>query len=122
MSESQSRYSIVERLTRQKLQILEEKSILKSKAEEKKRKAQAYQSDAEEYERMRKQEIEANYKSNLASYEVQVADKKAHAKQRMEEAEMYEKSIPELLNSAEERIKVIDNALDKLEEISKAQA
>src|SRR3989344_8661351 len=108
MSESQSRYSIVERLTQMKLEIISEKLELEYDLRHKQQKVEQLkkeltdwesdiQQDTERSRRLKKREIE---KCNMES---------DNAKER-------KKAKEDALN---EKIGAIDKALERIEEISK---
>ncbi|MFH0701050.1 MAG: hypothetical protein V2A62_01290 [Candidatus Woesearchaeota archaeon] len=108
MGESQSRYSIVERLTQHKLDIMGVKSDLKEelkhkqqKIEELKKDLDNWNKDVEEDVRRKKREQEKAIDKSKQDYD--------NTKERLVEKEkMYE-----------EKIKAIDEALHSIEEISK---
>ncbi len=108
MAESQSRYSIVERLTTQKLEIMSRKSKLKEDVRSK-----------EEY-------IDV-LKKDLSNWEKDVLEDTKREKRRRERD--IEKALQEFNNTKEqmkdkekvfeEQIKALDEALQSIEEISK---
>jgi len=108
MSESQSRYSIVERLTETKLGIIQAKSQL------------------DEEVKAKEQNIE-QLKKDLLDWNSEVAQETERTKKQkqreIERAEIEHKNAKERKNTKErafdEKLKAIDEALKRIEEISK---
>ena len=108
MSESQSRYSIVERLTERKLEIITEKSNL------------------DEELKGKQQEVE-KLKKDLLDWEKDIQkdnERTKRLKQReIEQAEIYHENAKQRKNTREkafdEQINAIELALQRIEEISK---
>lgn len=109
MSESQSRYSIVERLTRSKLQVMEKKSKLSEEIIIAEQKATELEKDIEHDKKICQQEADKQkeeYDKALRDAKTKVINLKA-AKETQEKL-------------CDDGIKIIDDALNKLEEISKS--
>jgi len=108
MAESQSRYSIVERLTQRKLEIMSSKSKLKEDIKAREEKVDRLKKDLENW----KKDIQEDIKRERRMKELEVdrvnQDAK-NAKDRMKEKE----------GVFDNQIKAIDEALRSLEEISK---
>jgi len=108
MSESQSRYSIVERLTRTKLDIMSDKSNLKEEVTTKRQKITDLEKDL------------ANY---LEDYEVTKQREERQRKINIEKAQRDLKNAEERLSAKEkvldDKIKTIEDSLKSIEEISK---
>jgi len=110
MGESMSRYSIVERLTKQKLDIMSAKHSLTDDVKK-----------AEQKHTSMKDIVDDECDRILASANVDVEE----LKRKTEGYEVTAKNLKERQSDKEkmydEKIKVIDEALDKIEEISKIQ-
>ena len=109
MSESQSRYSIVERLTQKKLEIITEKSNLDEELKRKQQKAEQLKKDLLDWEK----DIQ---KDN---------ERTKRLKQReIEQAEISHENAKQSKNTREkafdEQINAIELALQRIEEISKS--
>ena len=108
MSESQSRYSIVERLTQKKLDIISDKLGLDEEMKIKQQKVEELKKDLADWEKDIQKDIERQRR--LKQREIELGEVKSqNAKQRKVAKE-------EALN---EKIKTIDLALERVEEISK---
>lgn len=108
MSESQSRYSIVERLTQRKIQTISQKLELEEDLKLKQQKVEQLKKELEDWEDDIQQDIEKTKrlkKREIEKYEIQ----SENAKQRMSAKE----------NALKEKIDAIDRALERIEEISK---
>ena len=108
MSESQSRYSIVERLTQKKLDIMSEILELDEEVKGKNLRVEQLKKDLSEWE------------SNIQ----QDTDRTRRLKQReIEKAETSSDNAEQRKNAKEEALKekisAVDNALERIEEISK---
>ena len=108
MSESQSRYSIVERLTQKKLDIMSEILELDEEVKGKDQRVEQLKKDLGEWE------------SNIQ----QDTDRTRRLKQReIEKAETSSDNAEQRKNAKEEALKekitAVDNALERIEEISK---
>ncbi len=111
MSESQSRYSIVERLTQKKIEIIADKLELDEDLRIKQQKIEELKKDIADWEKDIEKGIERQRR--LKERELELAEiKSQNAKQRKAAKE-------EALN---EKIKTIDLALERIEEISKASS
>ena len=108
MGESQSRYSIVERLTQEKLKIIDEKANLdleiteaEQKLEEERKKLEDWKSDVKEdvirTERIKERAIEL----------AEITLKNAKEQKELREG------------TCDNKLQILDEALEKLEEISK---
>lgn len=108
MSESQSRYSIVERLTQMKLEIISEKLGLESDLKHKQQKFEQLKKELADWESDIQQDTERN---------------KRLRKREIEKAIMESDNAKERKNAKEaalnEKIEAIDKALERIEEISK---
>ena len=108
MSESQSRYSIVERLTQKKLDIISEKLELDEDLKKKQQRAEQLKKELSDWEKDNQNDLERT--KILKQREIERAEiESANANQI--------KSATE--NSFNEKIGAIDRALERIEEISK---
>lgn len=107
MSESQSRYSIVERLTRKKLDIISSKTKLAEEVEDAEHKVEKLKSDLKNWEMNIRQDNERTKREK----EIQIKDSEIEAKD-------IKKRKSAIENSLNEQIKTIDEALDKIQKIS----
>lgn len=108
MTESQSRYSIVERLTRTKLDIMTAKSELKEEVKGKKQRIADLEKDFENW----LQDVEEDTKRDKREKERQIENATRDYENTMERLEEKE----EVYNS---KLTAIDEALKSVEEISK---
>ena len=108
MSESQSRYSIVERLTQRKLDIMTAKSELKEELKHKQQKIDELKRDLENWEKDIEEDIKRERREKEKMIE-KAAQTHENLKDRMEEREQI----------YEEKIKAIEEALESIAEISK---
>ena len=108
MSESQSRYSIVERLTQMKLDIISEKLDLEADVKQKQQKVEQFKKELTDWENDIQQDIERGRRLKKREIE-KTAMESENAKER-------ENAKEEALN---EKIEAIDKALERIEEISK---
>lgn len=108
MVESQSRYSIVERLTREKLDIIESTSNIDDDIKIKKQKAEQLKKELEDWEK---------------NIQDQVGRTRREKERNIEEGEMeYSNAIERKESrsrSYERQLEAIDKALERIEEISK---
>jgi len=108
MSESQSRYSIVERLTQKKIDIISEKLELDEDVKLKQQKIEQLRKELEDWENDIQQDTERT--KRLKQREIEKAEiLSENAKQRKTAKE----------NSLNEKINSVDKALERIEEISK---
>lgn len=108
MSESQSRYSIVERLTQKKIDIFSESLELDDDVKTKEQKVEQLKKDLSDWENDIQQDIERT--KRLKQREIEKSEiSSENSKQRKTAKE----------NSLKEKIKAIDRALERIEEISK---
>jgi len=108
MSESQSRYSIVERLTQMKLDIISEKLGLESDLKHKHQKVEQLKKELSDWESDIQQDTERNRR--LKKREIEKANfESENAKERKNAKEI----------ALNEKIEAIDKALERIEEISK---
>ena len=108
MSESQSRYSIVERLTQMKLDIISEKLGLESDVKHKQQKVEQLKKELSDWESDIQQDTERNRR--LRKREIEKASMESdNSKER-------KKAKEDALN---EKLDAIDKALERIEEISK---
>ena len=107
MSELQSRYSIVERLTKKKLEIISSKTNLAEEVEDAKHNIEKLRSELENWEMNIKQDNERT---------------KREKQRKIKEAEIEANDITNrksaIENSLNEQIKTIDEALEKIQKIS----
>ena len=108
MSESQSRYSIVERLTQKKLDIISEKFELDENLKTKQQKVGQLKKDFSDWEKDNQQDIERT--KRLKQREIEKAEIESANANQIKAAK--EKSF-------DEKISAIDKALERIEEISK---
>jgi len=108
MTESQSRYSIVERLTQSKLDIISAIANLDSDSKVKKQRVESLKEDLKDLESSHKAELERAKRSVQKEIKGAERDAKNSEDKKKSKKEGYER-----------KIKVIDEALDKIEEISK---
>lgn len=108
MSESQSRYSIVERLTQKKLDIISSKSELDEDLKKKQQKVEQLKKDLSDWEGDVQQDIEREKRMKQREIEkTEMASE--NAKQRKGDKE----------KAYDEKLAAIDKALERIEEISK---
>lgn len=108
MSESQSRYSIVERLTQKKLDLMSEGLELDEEAKRKEQKVTQLKKELDEWENDIQQDIERT--RMLKQREIEKAEiSNDNIKQR--------KSAKE--QALKEKLNALDKALERIEEISK---
>ena len=107
MSESQSRYSIVERLTKNKLEIIRSKTNLTEEVEDAKHKIEKLKSELENWEMNIKQDNERT---------------KREKQRKIKEAEIESDDISNrkstIESSLNEQLKTIDDSLEKIQKIS----
>ena len=108
MSESQSRYSIVERLTQKKLDIISEKLELDEDLKKKQQRVEQLKREYSDWEKDIQQDIERT--KRLKKRETEKAEIESQNANQIKAAT--EKSF-------DEKIKAIDRALERIEEISK---
>jgi|SRR3989344_69359 len=108
MSESQSRYSIVERLTKMKLDIISEKLELESNLKHKQQKVEQLKKEATDWEGDIQQDIERTRRLKKREIEKAIIDSE-NAKDRKNAKE----------DAFEDKLGAIDRALERIEEISK---
>ncbi len=108
MGESQSRYSIVERLTQKKLDLISQKLELDEEVKVKAQKAEQLKKDLSDWEKDILQEVERT--KRIKQREIEKAGfLSENAKQRKDAKE----------NALNEKLDSIDKALERIEEISK---
>jgi len=108
MSESQSRYSIVERLTQKKLDIISQKLDLEEDVRKKGQETEQLKKDLSDWENDIQQDNERT--KRLKQREIEKAEAASeNAKQRKNAKE----------NALNEKLSAIDKALERIEEISK---
>lgn len=108
MSESQSRYSIVERLTQKKLDIISEKLELDEDLKIKQQKVGQSKKEFADWEKDIKQDIERTRR--LKQREIEKSEIESQNANQIKAATE---------ESFDEKIKAIDRALERIEEISK---
>ena len=108
MAESQSRYSIVERLTKKKLELMSSKSNLKQDVKSKEQKISKLKKNLENW----KKDIEEDIKREQRKKELDI--EKATQKFNNSKENLIERE-----NVYDEQIKAIEHALKSIEEISK---
>ena len=111
MSESQSRYSIVERLTRDKLNIMDNKDMMKSQLEKEKSRIAKLKEDRN----IKKLSLEANMAEELGCFDSEIRQIEAGIKNLEANKESYVKNC-------DEKIKQLDLALKAVADISRASA
>ena len=107
MSESQSRYSIVERLTSKKLDLIGDKTNLSQEVEDAKQKVEKLKSDLDNWEK----DVVQNTERMRREKEISIKD----AEQDSQNVEKRKSASEESINN---QIKTIDEALDKIQKIS----
>ena len=108
MAESQSRYSIVERLTTRKLEIMGSKAKLKEEVKELEQEIEKLKKDLENW----KKDVQEDIKREQRKKEVEIeraSQDHVNAKEQMKNKE----------GVFDEQIKAIEKALHSIEEISK---
>ena len=108
MGESQSRYSIVERLTTKKIDIMSSKSKLQEDLKAKEQLVEESKKDLANWEK----DVEESVKRERRNKERQIA-------QDQQTYENAKARLPEKENAYTEQIKAIEGALHSIEEISK---
>lgn len=108
MSESQSRYSIVERLTQKKIDIMSEKLGLESDLKHKQQKVEQLKKELADWESDIQQDIEKDRRLKEREIEKALMEND-NAKERKNARE----------NTFNDKIKAIELALERIEEISK---
>ncbi len=108
MTESQSRYSIVERLTGRKLDIMTTKSTFKEKLKHKEQQIEELKIDLENWNK----DIEEDIKREKRNKEREI-------EKAIQEYDNMKQRIVEKEEISEEKIKAIEEALKSIEEISK---
>ena len=109
MGESQSRYSIVERLTQQKLKIIDTKANLSSDITLAKQSVETLKKGLTDWEQYVKEDVERTKKTK----ERQIEDAETELNNVTEQKEQNE-------TTCDTKLEAIEAALTKLEEISKA--
>ena len=107
MSESQSRYSIVERLTKRKLDIMSAKSELGEELYIKERKIETLEKDLENWERDIKEDIIRDQRQKETQLEAVALDLKNLESRLEEKRKVYDA-----------KLKTLDDALKSIEHIS----
>jgi len=108
MSESQSRYSIVERLTQRKLDIMTAKSELKDKLKQKEQKIEEIRKDLANWSA----DIEEDIKRERRQKEREIEN-------AQQEYENTSKVMSDRANSYDAKIDAIEDALKSIEDISR---
>lgn len=108
MVESQSRYSIVERLTTKKLEIMSNKSLLKEDVVSKEQSIDKMKKDLENW----KIDIQEDIKREQRKMEIGI-------QRAMQEYENKKQQLKDKERVFDEQIKAIEEALKSIEEISK---
>ena len=108
MSESQSRYSIVERLTDKKLELMNQKARLKSETASCELKAAKYKQELEDW----KKDIQEDIKRSQRQKEIEITKIEQEAKDDRVRLSEKEKGF-------DEQIKAVEKAIASIEEISK---
>jgi len=108
MSESQSRYSIVERLTDKKLELMNQKAGLKAEVTNCELRAAKSKNDLENW----KKDIQEDIKRSQRQKEIEIERANQDAKDARARLSDKEKSF-------DEQIKAVENAINSIEEISK---
>ena len=108
MSESQSRYSIVERLTQIKIDIISEKLNLEENIKIKQQEAEQLKKDLNDWEKDVQKDIERT--KRLKQREIEKAEISSNNAKEIKASKE---------NALDQKIKAIDLALQRVEEISK---
>ncbi len=108
MSESQSRYSIVERLTRMKLDIISEKLALDEDMKIKQQKVGQLKKEFSDWEKDKQQDIERTKRLKQREIEKSEIDSQNAIQIKVAKEKAFD-----------EKLKAIDKALERIEEISK---
>jgi len=108
MSESQSRYSIVERLTQKKLEIMNSKSKLKADTKGKEQRIDKLGKELENW----KKDVQEDIKREQRKKELEV-------EKAVQEFDNTKEQMSEKENVYNEQIKAIEESLKSIEEISK---
>jgi hypothetical protein len=108
MGESQSRYSIVERLTQRKLEIMSSKSKLNSEIKQKRQNMDVLKRDLENW----KKDIQEDVKRDQIKRELEI-------ERLVQEFDNSEEQKAEKEKVYDEQINAIEKALKSIEEISK---
>jgi len=108
MAESQSRYSIVERLTQRKLEIMNSKSNIKEEVKKREQKIGKLKKEFENW----KKDIQEDIKREGRKKEIEIEKTKQEYENSKEQTENKEKVF-------DAQIKAIEQALESIEEISK---
>lgn len=111
MSESQSRYSIVERLTQRKLEIMSEKLELDDDLKRKEQKVELLKKELSDWEDDIQQDMEKTRRLKQREIEKsEISSENARNRKTAKE------------ESLKEKISAIDKALERIEEISKTSS
>lgn len=108
MSESQSRYSIVERLTKKKLELMSSKSNLKQDVKTRGQRVDKLKKDLENW----KKDIQEDIKREQRKKEIEI-------EKIVQESNNSKENLADRENVYDEQIKAIEVALRSIEEISK---
>lgn len=108
MSESQSRYSIVERLTTKKLDIMAARSELKEQVREREQYVEKLKKDLQNWNK----DVQEDTKREQRRKELEI-------ERALQEVENSKSQMKEKDNVYGEQIKAVDTALQSIEEISK---
>lgn len=109
MVESQSRYSIVERLTQRKLEVMNEKASLSEETTEKEQNIDKLKKEFENWKKDIQEDIKRDERSHEIKIEMAAQDSKNLKEQMVEKEKFFD-----------EQIKAIEEALGSIEEISKS--
>lgn len=109
MSESQSRYSIVERLTSQKLDIITAQSNLNTEVKKAQQKIQSLKEDVKDWEATIKQDVERQKREKAREIKIAERDAKNASERKKAKEDAYKK-----------KIKTIDDALGRIQKISES--
>lgn len=108
MGDSQSRYSIVERLTQKKLEIMNSKSKLNSELKQKKQNIEVLGRDLENWKKDIQEDVKRDQRKRELEVERLVQEFDNSEEQKAEKEKVYD-----------EQINAIEKALKSIEEISK---
>ncbi len=108
MSESQSRYSIVERLTQNKLEIMNSKSKLNADLKYKKQKIEVLKKNLTNWQKDIQEDIKREQRKKELEVEEAIQNYENAGEQKTEKEKVYD-----------EQINAIEKALKSIEEISK---
>jgi len=120
MSESQSRYSIVERLTKQKLTLMEQKSSLSDDSKRKAQKVIQLEQDIESWKNHCEDEIKEVIADKKEEHSRWIRSQESGLARAKFDEQIAGENLEDKKKSYDERIAEIDKALTSILEISKS--